>query len=293
MRLVFIGCVDFSASCLEVLLDLDANVVGVCTRASSASNSDHKDLTPIATAHGVPVLDSPDINAQCSVQWIKEKSPDVIFCLGWSNLLKEEILGIAPMGVIGFHPAALPQNRGRHPLIWALALGLDATASTFFFMDHGADSGDILSQEKVCISRDDDASSLYRKIKLVAADQIRKFLPLLVSGDYLVEPQNHKYANYWRKRGVSDGAIDWRMSASVIYNLVRALTVPYIGAHFQNEGVKIKVWKCRVIEDLQNNIEPGRVVGWGDVGPIIKCGEGAVELISFDESFEACVGSFL
>ncbi|MDB2615902.1 formyltransferase family protein [Luminiphilus sp.] len=284
---------DFSARCLEVLLDLEANVVGVCTRASSASNSDHKDLTPIATAHGVPVLDARDINSQRSVQWIREKSPDVIFCLGWSNLLKEEILGIAPLGVVGFHPAALPQNRGRHPLIWALALGLDATASTFFFMDHGADSGDILSQQEIGISSDDDAASLYGKIKLVAAEQIKEFLPLLVSGDYLVERQDHECANYWRKRGMSDGAIDWRMSASAIYNLVRALTVPYIGAHFQNEGVNIKVWKCRVIENLQNNIEPGRVIGFGDVGPIIKCGEGAVELISFDKRFEACLGGFL
>jgi methionyl-tRNA formyltransferase len=63
------------------------------------------------------------------------------FCLGWSNLLKAEILKAAPLGVIGFHPAALPANRGRHPLIWALGLGLDETATTFFFMDKGADRG--------------------------------------------------------------------------------------------------------------------------------------------------------
>lgn len=36
------------------------------------------------------------------------------------------------MGVLGYHPAKLPQNRGRHPLIWALALGLKKSASTFF-----------------------------------------------------------------------------------------------------------------------------------------------------------------
>ena len=26
------------------------------------------------------------------------------------------------MGVLGYHPTKLPKNRGRHPLIWALAL---------------------------------------------------------------------------------------------------------------------------------------------------------------------------
>ena len=37
------------------------------------------------------------------------------------------------MGVLGFHPSELPKNRGRHPLIWALALGLKKSASTFFY----------------------------------------------------------------------------------------------------------------------------------------------------------------
>lgn len=37
------------------------------------------------------------------------------------------------------------------------------------------------------------------------------------------------------RRGVLDGQIDWRMSSRAIYNLVRALTRPYPGAHFLTE----------------------------------------------------------
>jgi len=64
-----------------------------------------------------------------------------------SSLLKKELLSLPPNGVLGYHPAKLPQNRGRHPLIWSLVLGLEESASTFYFMDEGADSGDILSQK--------------------------------------------------------------------------------------------------------------------------------------------------
>ena len=88
-----------------------------------------------------------------------------------SRLLKEEILSIAPFGVVGFHATALPANRGRHPIIWALVLGLSETASTFFFMDEGADSGDILSQYKLSISENDNAESLYKKVIKVASVQ--------------------------------------------------------------------------------------------------------------------------
>lgn len=28
------------------------------------------------------------------------------------------------IGIIGYHPTKLPNNRGRHPLIWTLLLGL-------------------------------------------------------------------------------------------------------------------------------------------------------------------------
>jgi methionyl-tRNA formyltransferase len=67
------------------------------------------------------------------------------------------------MGVAGYHPTKLPMNRGRHPLIWALALRLKNSVSTFFFMNEGADSGDILSQVDFKILYQDDAQSLYDK----------------------------------------------------------------------------------------------------------------------------------
>lgn len=78
-----------------------------------------------------------DINDNSSVKFIRECNPDIIYCFGWSQLIKSEILNIPKLGVIGNHPAELPKNRGRHPIIWALALGLKQTASTFFIMNEG------------------------------------------------------------------------------------------------------------------------------------------------------------
>ena len=33
---------------------------------------------------------------------------------GWSQIIKKKLLVLPPMGIIGFHPSALPLNRGRH-----------------------------------------------------------------------------------------------------------------------------------------------------------------------------------
>ena len=146
MKIVFIGAVKFSACALRELITMGANVVGICTLSNSNFNADHEDLTPLAQDYGIPVCLHADLNSQESIDWIKRQSPDVIFCFGWSRLICEPLLSLPPLGVIGFHPAGLPANRGRHPIIWALVLGLDQTASTFFKMDNNADSGDIISQ---------------------------------------------------------------------------------------------------------------------------------------------------
>ena len=179
MRILFIGTVEFSKKALQKLIELNAQVVGVCTKEKSEFNSDFADLRPICEKNKIPVRLINDINLLNNYNWIKSLSPDIIFCFGWSNLLKKNLLTLAPMGVLGFHPSKLPQNRGRHPLIWAISLGLKKCASTFFFMEDEADSGEILSQRDLDILSTDDAQVLYDKIVNIALLQIEEFLPLL------------------------------------------------------------------------------------------------------------------
>jgi methionyl-tRNA formyltransferase len=293
MRIVFIGAVEFSQRALECLLSMDADIVGICTLKESQLNADHVDLSSIGASHGIPCLYANNINSKDSLEWVREKAPDVIFCFGWSKLLKQEILALPPLGVIGFHPAALPANRGRHPLIWALVLGLKATASTFYFMDVGADSGDILSQRNISINDHDDARILYNKITKEALLQIQEFVPLLEARSFPRGPQDSFLSNTWRKRGAADGKIDWRMSATSIHNLVRGLSKPYIGAHFVFEGQELKVWKTELVRDVANNIEPGKVLRLENSNPVVKCGADAVCLLLTEPKFEPLVGIYL
>jgi methionyl-tRNA formyltransferase len=279
MRVVFIGAVQFSRDALRRLAGTPAQITGVCTLESSTANADHVDLAPICRDLDVPWRWTPDINSDETLQWIRECQPDVIFCFGWSRLLRRPLLDLAPMGVVGFHPAALPQNRGRHPLIWALALGLPRTASTFFFMDESADGGDILSQRFIDIDDADDAGSLYRKVTDCALEQIVEFVPQLASRRYPRIPQDASRANSWRKRGRADGQIDWRMSARSIRNLVHA-------------GRDVKVWRAEILPQPAPNLEPGKVLGVDSRGPVVACGEQAIRLVEFDDAVLAA-GEYL
>ncbi len=285
MRILFIGCVESSQRLLLKLIEKEKNVVGVITRERSNFNADFVDLMPLCKEHEIPCHYVNNVNDEDSIEFIRSLSPDIGYCFGWSQLLKEELLQMFPRGVVGFHPAALPNNRGRHPIIWALALGLQETASSFFMMNVGADEGEIVSQRKIEISYYDDAKTLYDKILNEAEEQEIEFTEAYETGTIQFIPQSPQEGNSWRKRGKEDGRIDWRMSGRSIYNLVRSLTRPYVGAHFVYQGQDHKVWKVMELQlDGQENIEPGKVLDVHEDGTIdVKVADGAVRLMDFEQ----------
>lgn len=291
----FIGNVQSSKHALATLLNLpQINMLGVLTQRQSSFNSDFTDISGIARNAGVPIYFAENTNTASLAHLIRDADVDVVFAIGWSRLLCRDILAAPRLGVVGFHPADLPRNRGRHPLIWALVLGLKSTASTFFFMDDGIDSGPILSQISVEIVPKDDASSLYSKVLNVMPDQLKKITEGLANNTLVARSQNHLQATYWRKRGPADGLIDWRMSARSIHNLVRGLTLPYVGAEFRFGETVVKLWKSEIITGrVPTNFEPGKVLAAGSNVPVIQAGEDAIRLLECDPEIELHEGDYI
>ena len=295
MRVIFIGTVEFSKKTLEKLIDLNVRVVGVCTKKMSNFNSDFSNVIPVCKKKKIPIKYVKDINSKENIEWIKSLAPDIIFCFGWSTLIKKKLLNFPPMGVLGYHPAKLPKNKGRHPLIWTLALGLKKSASTFFFMDEQADSGDILSQKNFDILATDNARDLYNKVIRIALKQIEEFIPKLQNKSYKRIKQNSKLSNFWRKRNLDDGMIDFRMSSIAIYNLVRALSKPYIGAHIRYKDSNINVWEVKMIKKIkyQSNIESGKVLSVIKNTITVKTYDGAIKILKHEFKKPPTVGEYL
>ncbi len=294
MNILFIGCVESSAVELELLIKNKKNIVGIITKERSAINADFFDLAPIGERYNIPVHYAKNINSIETQVFIKEQKPDIAYCFGWSQIISKEILEIPRLGVIGTHPTKLPYNRGRHPIIWALCLGLDKTASTFFFMNEGADTGDIISQREIVINYSDYAQDLYDRITEAECEQILEFTEALENNIYMRKKQDLSVGNSWRKRGKQDGIIDWRMSSRAIYNLVRALSHPYIGAEFEYNNKTYKVWKCEEVIDASfENIEPGKIIRYVSKNDFyVKAYDNIIHIFDCDD-FEAEEGVYL
>ena len=221
-----------------------------------------------------------DINSLKILRWVKKRKPDIIFCIGWSQLLKKKILKTAPKGVIGYHPSDLPKNRGRHPIIWSIVLGLKKIGSCFFYMKTKADAGNIISKKLIKIKNHYDSNLVYKDLIKVGKRQIREILTKIRINKLKSFPQQNYTSSYWRKRSELDGKIDWRMDAHNINNLVKALTKPYPGAYFLFKKQKIRVWKSKVIDLNKKNFEPGKIIRFNK-NLIIKCGNKALQLVTF------------
>ncbi|MCX5907022.1 MAG: methionyl-tRNA formyltransferase [Deltaproteobacteria bacterium] len=284
MRIVFIGTVDFSYTCLKAMLDIGADVTGIFTQTKDQArlNSDWADLTPLGKKYRVPVNFFTKIGDPEVLKKIQELSPDIIFVLGLSQLLPQPLLQISPQGVIGSHPALLPENRGRHPLIWALVKGLPKSGLTLFYIDAGVDSGDIVMQREFLITVTDTAMDLYAKIEELGAEMVRELIPLLEDGKAPRIPQDHRKATYLRKRNKEDGLLHWEEGAWKSYNLIRALTYPYVGAHTFFNGQEIKVWSAFPpvprAGGRENGHFPGEIIEAADQGITVWAKDGPLTI---------------
>ena len=279
MKIIFIGCAKSSFVLLNHCLKLNLNIIGICTKNKSWNN-DFVDLNKKFKTKKIDTIYSNNINSLKTINWFKKKKPDLIFCFGWSEILKKKIISVPRYGVIGFHPTYLPENRGRHPIIWAIVLGLKFTASTYFkVINEKPDVGPIISQKKITISKNENSFSLYNKILKSAKNQIQDVVKAITNKKKF---SNKKIkSNYWRKRTFEDGNIDWRMPAENINNLVRSLQKPYGYAHFVSKKKVIKIYKTKVLNNSEYNkkkYEPGKIIKFNKSFFDVKCGIGIIRV---------------
>ena len=194
MNIIFIGGVKFSRDLLESILENNWSISSVFSYDNSKKKfySDFASFEEITTRFNVKHFKVDNINDKKNIEIIKEIKPDLILVMGWSQLLKNDILKIPKLGVIGSHPTELPKYRGRAPIPWSILKGLKESALTFFYIDEGTDDGDIIDQRKFKITDNDDATSIYNKIIEIGKIMILENLQLIQDGK-IIGPRYRYY----------------------------------------------------------------------------------------------------
>lgn len=281
MRIIIIGEDKFSAAGLEAILEEKNEVPLVLT---PHGNPDARILKKIAEKNGVPVQEIHNPNTPEIEKMVTELQPELLFLIHYNRIIKHNIYSIPQKGTINIHPSRLPDYRGQTPQHWAVIHGEKEIGLTTHFVDNDVDSGDIICQEIFKINDDtyiaEIQQMLYNSYKNIIVETLKRiedptFIPrkqIITSEKIfpLIKPENCE--------------IDKNQSVTEIYNRIRALSLPYFGAPYQ----QYRFFKAHILPPIQEKEirEKYSEIGFYPhtiSGNIFVAKDGILEIEWFDE----------
>ena len=283
-KIGFVCCVKEGYDCISGLNNRGGRIDFIITfdeeSASKYSGALHYDK--LASDANIPLYKVKSINDPDSELLLRRLSPDLLFVIGWSEILRKNILDIPVLGVIGFHASLLPEYRGPAPVNWAIINGEKQTGNTMFWMSPGIDTGNIIDQRVISIGEDDTCASLYEKVSMSEVEVIMDNIEDLLTGKQAGKPQITIHEKS-KRRFPDDGLIQWNKGAYDLYNFIRALTHPYPGAFTFFRNKKLYFWRAeyknenKVLERSSKNV-PGAVLDISSEGITIETIQGLLVL---------------
>lgn len=289
-RTLFLGGTLPGYQALRILVELGANIVGVCPTAEASHEIMKYDdkIATFAQQHRLPVFTANISNGELE-RLIEEIQPHMLFCAGHRRIISGEVLRKVADAVC-VHYSLLPRYRGLAPVNWAVVNGEKETGVTFFHLSEELDAGDIIAQERVPIGADDTAWEVLERCTSVMTGLLRQFFPLTETGQAPRTPQVQGEATYCCARTPMDGRIDWSRTSQEIHNLVRGVAWPFPGATTSLQGVPLIIRKTALVENPLPYVGrvPGRVVRLCESGVEVLTGDSTIMVkeVSFPDREE-------
>lgn len=289
LRIVFMGTPEFAVPSLRVLVAGGYNVVAVVTAPDKPAGRGLKvhesDVKIAARELGLPVLQPVRLRDPGFLSALAALRPDLGIVIAF-RMLPEAVWALPRLGTFNLHASLLPQYRGAAPINWAIINGEACTGVTTFLLNHEIDKGAILAQRSEPILYDDNAGTLYDRLKHLGAGLVTQTVDRITSGDLHPVEQQHIDETTLRpapKIFRDDCRIDWAQSGRRIVDLVRGLA-PYPTAW---STLCLDEREIAAVKIHEAHFEPA--TGFGSCGTIhsdgrsfvgVRCHDGTVRIDS-------------
>jgi methionyl-tRNA formyltransferase len=147
-------------------------------------------------------------------------------------------------GCINVHASLLPRWRGAAPISAAILHGDEETGITIMQMDVGLDTGPMLSQRSIRLTREDTAGSVFEKLSTLGADLLMQTLPDYLSGKLTPAPQPEEGVTHAPMLKKEEGRLDFTHNVHELERRVRAFN-PWPGAFMDYDRAMLKVHRAR------------------------------------------------
>ena len=176
-----------------------------------------------------------------------DESYDLVVETGVYNIIPNKVLNKPKYGTIGFHESPLPEGRGHAPIQWAILNKRDNFTITLYKLDKGVDTGKIIYQYNMPISKTDTYETMESKRINGIQNCFTEFLKELSSG-VIVEREQTGKSSYHKKRNPSDSLLDDSKSLKDLWDNIRICDNENYPAHFYVDGKKV-ILRYEVMDD--------------------------------------------
>lgn len=256
LRIIFMGTPGFAVPSLDALYKSGFQIVAVVTAPDKPAGRGYKlqqsEVKKYAVANDILVLQPTNLKSPEFLEQIQTLNADLQVVVAF-RMLPESVWNMPQMGTINLHASLLPQYRGAAPINWAVINGEKKTGITTFKLQHAIDTGNILLQQEIAITDDDNAGIVHDKLMKAGAALLVKTITGLQNGTLKEIKQetllNNVVVHHAPKIFNEICEIDWNKNNDDIHNLIRGLS-PYPGAFTFLKDKRVKI--------LQSTRETGK-----------------------------------
>ena len=222
MRVVFMGTPDFAVPSLRELASR-FEVVLVLTRPDAVRSRGKKlEPSPVKAAAlelDIPVMEATRITPEV-MDRLHEAEADIFCVAAYGCILPDEVLHMAPLGIVNVHASLLPRWRGAAPIQRAILAGDERAGISIMRIGHGVDTGAYCAQAS-CSVAGKTADELTAELAQLGADLLCDTLPALADETAVWIEQDESLVTHAQKISKAEMRLDPQEGALV--NLRRVL----------------------------------------------------------------------
>ena len=182
---------------------------------------------------------------------------------------------------MNLHGSLLPKYRGASPIQTALINNEKVTVVTLMEMVKAMDAGRMYAKKEIEIVEDDNATSLFNKVKIAASELVLEALPLYIEGKLPGEKQNEEEVTFCSTIKPEQEKLNLSLTAQEIVGWIRGLS-DEPGAYLYLNSLKLKIYKAKVINDLVNH-EIGEIVQADKNGLAFQAKDGQIAILELQK----------
>ena len=279
LRLLFMGTPEISAYVFERMIEDGYHFVGLVAQPDHpVGRKGIIEKVPtkiIAEKYNIPVFQP--IKIRNDYAFLDEIKPDLVITLAYGQIVPQGFLDKVAMGCLNLHGSLLPKYRGASPVQTALINGEQITGVTLMEMVKAMDAGRMYAKKEVLIDEDDNATSLFNKIKIAASELVIEALPQYINGDLIGEEQDESQVTFCSTIKPEQEKLDLSLDKEKVVGWIKGLS-DEPGAYLYLNDLKLKIYKAKIVNDIVAG-QVGEIVKTDKSGLYLQCKNGQIALL--------------